>query len=59
MPDMERISDSLELELERDPLRRMWRRGFQAGKAKARAEVAVVVAVAALTFALLRAMTSA
>ena len=54
MPDMERIIDSLQLELERDPLRKMWRRGFIAGKKRARIEVAIVVAGATLTFLLLR-----
>jgi hypothetical protein len=59
MPDMERITDSLELELERDPLRKMWRRGFQAGKTRARIEVAVIVAVLYFGVALLGKMTSA
>ena len=59
MPDMERITDSLYLELERDPLRKMWRRGFIAGKTRARIEVAVIAAVLYFGIALLGILTSA
>lgn len=48
MPDFERVSDKLMLDLARSPEESAYIRGYLAGKRKARKEVAVLVVIAGL-----------
>lgn len=44
MPDMERLTDKLMLDLAKTPEQTAYAKGYIAGKARARTEVAIVVA---------------
>jgi len=48
MPDFERVTDDLRLDLARSPEVRAYVHGFIAGKRKARKEIAVLIAVLVL-----------
>jgi hypothetical protein len=53
MPDFERLTDRLRVDLATTPEEREWAKGYAAGKTRARIEVAVILAALYFGIALL------